>query len=71
MTIERKGSKKTLTCDDCGQELKNTTGAVAWYQSDEWDVMISDAKEMGWTIRNIGTDHVGKPMWEHTCDECQ
>lgn len=65
MSIEKHKGKIGLLCDECGNELKNPNGSAAWYDSEDFDVMIADAKDSGWKL--FKND---RGVWEHTCDDC-
>lgn len=58
MSIERYQGKSQLICDDCGDSQDRT------YASDEFDVMVSDAKRDGWKIQKIDGE------WAHFCPSC-
>lgn len=65
MTIERHAGKQHLVCDSCGQGFTPSAGKRRTYAHDEFDVMLSDAKEEGWIITR---ESDGK--WVHYCMDC-
>lgn len=59
MTIERQHGLMCLMCDGCDEDLE-------FFEANEFNVMIADAKSKGWRIRK---DDDGD--WEHHCPSCQ
>lgn len=60
MSIERQKGRMTLVCDVCESEHQQD------YGRDEFDEMISDAKQDGWSIFK-NDDH----EWSHMCKDCK
>lgn len=60
MSIIRHGNKMQLECDSCNETQHKD------YHRDDFDVMISDAKQAGWRVykEDDGT-------WSHICDDCR
>lgn len=65
MSIEQYSGKRQLVCDTCGEGMLKDNGKPALYDRDEFDIMISDAREQGWDITKAAD---GK--YEHTCPDC-
>ena len=57
MTIERHAGRQQLVCD-CGFAQPKT------YERDEFDAMLLDAREAGWTVGKIAG------AWTHACPAC-
>ncbi|MDG4903160.1 hypothetical protein P9279_21870 [Mesorhizobium sp. WSM4962] len=55
--IERYSGQQQIVCE-CGASQPRT------YQSDEFDVMVSDARHHGWSIQRLAGE------WTHTCPDC-
>jgi hypothetical protein len=55
--IERHAGRMQLVCA-CGLAHRRV------YEADEFDVMISDAKDEGWKVSKADG------QWEHTCPDC-
>lgn len=58
MSIERDGDQIEIACDDCPAGLGKT------YERDEFDVMVEDAKALGWRISRVDG------RWRHRCPKC-
>ena len=54
--IERQHGKIQIECDSCGQVFDGDT--------DDWDVVWTDAKDEGWRARKRDD------KWTHACPEC-
>lgn len=58
MSIEKHAGLQQLVCD-CGISQPRS------YQSDEFDVMVADARAAGWSIQRVAGE------WTHTCPDCR
>jgi hypothetical protein len=58
--IERGGGNIEMLCDECGDPLR---GRV--YDSDDFDILIADAKAEGWRITKEDRE------WVHYCPDCR
>lgn len=56
--IERDGDQMEIACDECPAGLGRS------YESDEFDIMVDDAKRARWRIYREGN------AWRHRCPEC-
>lgn len=54
MSIERQHGQMCITCDSCDESLE-------FFDQDQFDEMIADAKAHGWRI--VNTDGT----WRHNC----
>lgn len=55
--IERHAGLMQIVCA-CGASQRRT------YQTDEFDVMVSDARAEGFVIAKVAGE------WQHTCQDC-
>ena len=70
MSIDRYAGRMELACDDCGNGVLRRLGPDGkrtgrTYGSDEFEIMIADAKEAGWSITREDS------VWRHYCDDCK
>lgn len=56
--IERHSGKVQILCGECGYAQHRT------YEPDEFDVMVSDARDEGFVITKVAGE------WQHTCEPC-
>jgi len=63
--LTRAKNKIQISCDECGEPMRNNAGKELIYNHDEFDVMISDLHDQSWITTRDGN------IYTHICPDCQ